>query len=126
MKDKNSLCVVRLTISLCFIVLAGWLLLFAGIPHFAQAAEYINSQNESSIRESQNGNDLRFAVIGDYGNGSNNEALVASLVAGWNPDFVITTGDNNYPDGAAETIDQKIGRFYSDFIGNYTGSYGSG
>ena len=126
MKDRKSLCVIRVTLFLCLLALAGRLLLFAGIPRFAQAAGYINNPNKLSIHESQTGNDLRFAVIGDYGKGNDNEALVASMVAGWNPDFVITTGDNNYPDGAADTIDVKIGQFYSDFIGNYTGSYGSG
>ena len=41
----------------------------------------------------------RFAVIGDYGIDSEAEARVARMVSGWNPDFVITTGDNNYPVG---------------------------
>jgi hypothetical protein len=68
----------------------------------------------------------RFAVIGDYGADTADEARVATLVAGWNPDFVITTGDNNYPDGGADTIDQNIGKYYSQFIGNYQGNYGSG
>lgn len=69
---------------------------------------------------------FQFAVIGDYGSNTINEARVAALVAGWNPDFVITTGDNNYPKGAAATIDRNIGKYYSPFIGNYQGQYGSG
>jgi hypothetical protein len=40
---------------------------------------------------------VRFAVIGDYGRGGAPEADVASLVASWQPDLVITVGDNNYP-----------------------------
>ena len=68
----------------------------------------------------------RFAVIGDYGEASAGEAAVAALVAGWNPDFILTTGDNNYPNGAAKTIDRNIGQYYSAFIGNYTGQYGPG
>jgi tartrate-resistant acid phosphatase type 5 len=48
------------------------------------------------------------------------------MVAEWNPDFVITTGDNNYPDGAADTIDKRIGKYYSQFIGDYKGTYGNG
>jgi TPP-dependent pyruvate/acetoin dehydrogenase alpha subunit len=52
---------------------------------------------------------VRFAVIGDYGTGSKAEAEVASMVAGWKPDFIITAGDNNYPLGAASTIDVHIG-----------------
>ena len=69
---------------------------------------------------------VRFAVIGDYGNDSANEAQVATLIHSWNPDFVITTGDNNYEDGEAATIDDNIGKHYSQFIGNYQGSYGPG
>jgi tartrate-resistant acid phosphatase type 5 len=64
---------------------------------------------------------VRFAVIGDYGLDGSNEAKVADLVTSWNPDFVITTGDNNYYEGAASTIDRNIGQYYCQFIGNYRG-----
>ena len=67
-----------------------------------------------------------FAVIGDYGLDGQNEARVADLVTSWNPDFVITTGDNNYFQGAASTIDQNIGKYYCQFIGNYLGKPGEG
>lgn len=69
---------------------------------------------------------VRFAVIGDYGRGGTPEADVASLVASWQSDLVITVGDNNYPDGAAETIDANIGQFYHAFIHPYQGGYGQG
>jgi len=69
---------------------------------------------------------LRFAVIGDYGVDSVHEARVARMVSGWNPDFVITTGDNNYPAGEASTIDANIGKYYGRFIGDYHGAYGPG
>lgn len=69
---------------------------------------------------------VRFAVIGDYGRDTDDEGRVADLVSSWDPDFVITTGDNNYPDGEASTIDDNIGKYYSQFIGNYQGSYGPG
>jgi tartrate-resistant acid phosphatase type 5 len=62
-----------------------------------------------------------FAVIGDYGLDGQNEARVARLVTWWDPDFVITTGDNNYFQGEASTIDQNIGKHYCQFIGNYLG-----
>jgi hypothetical protein len=48
------------------------------------------------------------------------------MVASWHPDFVITTGDNNYPLGEASTIDVNIGKHYAQFIGNYRGAYGPG
>ncbi len=69
---------------------------------------------------------LRFAVIGDYGSGNQDEADVAGLVKSWEPEFIITTGDNNYPDGEANTIDENIGRFFHEFISPYVGSYGEG
>jgi tartrate-resistant acid phosphatase type 5 len=69
---------------------------------------------------------LRFAVIGDFGEGNQAEADVAGLVHGWKPDIVITVGDNNYPLGAASTIDAHIGQYYQDFIFPYTGAYGPG
>jgi hypothetical protein len=72
------------------------------------------------------GESVRFAVIGDYGSGNKNEADVAALINSWNPDLIITTGDNNYPDGEAETIDEHVGQFYSEFIAPYYGSYGEG
>jgi tartrate-resistant acid phosphatase type 5 len=69
---------------------------------------------------------VRFAVIGDYGLAGPAEKDVADLVKSWNPDFIITVGDNNYPSGAAETIDQNIGQYYQEFIFPYQGAYGPG
>lgn len=69
---------------------------------------------------------LTFAVIGDYGSGDQYEAGVAALVASWNVDLILTVGDNNLPNGEAETIDANIGQFYSDYIHPYQGSYGPG
>jgi len=70
--------------------------------------------------------EVRFAVIGDYGADSSAEADVATLIQGWQPDFVITTGDNNYPSGAADTIDANVGKYFHNFIFPYVGAYGSG
>jgi hypothetical protein len=67
-----------------------------------------------------------FGVIGDYGGGGQPEADVADLVKSWNPDFILTTGDNNYPSGAFETIDQNVGQFYQNYIYPYQGKYGDG
>lgn len=69
---------------------------------------------------------IRFAVIGDYGSGDEDEGNVANLVKSWNPDFVITVGDNNYPDGEAETMDAHVGKHYHEFIFPYLGTYGPG
>ena len=69
---------------------------------------------------------LRVAVIGDFGGDTPQEAQVAALVAGFQPDLVVTVGDNNYPDGAAETIDKNIGKHYAKFIAPYRGAFGPG
>lgn len=69
---------------------------------------------------------INFAVIGDYGVDSSDEEDIANLVKSKNPDFILTVGDNNYPDGCAETIDKNIGKYYHNYILNYTGSFGEG
>lgn len=69
---------------------------------------------------------VRFAVIGDYGQAGPAAEAVARLVQSWEPDFIVTTGDNNYPHGEARTIDDNIGRYYHAFIAPYRGQYGAG
>jgi tartrate-resistant acid phosphatase type 5 len=70
---------------------------------------------------------VRFAVIGDYGKWSTGgEALVSTMIHGWNPDLILTTGDNNYEVGADSTIDSNIGQYYHDYIYPYNGIFGSG
>ncbi len=69
---------------------------------------------------------IRFAVIGDFGLANQNELDVANRVKSWNPDFIVTVGDNNYPDGEATTIDANIGQYYHDYIFPYLGAYGAG
>lgn len=69
---------------------------------------------------------VRFAVIGDYGQAGPAAEAVARLVRSWAPDFIVTTGDNNYPRGEARTIDENIGRYYHMFIAPYRGRYGPG
>jgi len=74
----------------------------------------------------------KFAVIGDYGDGSPTEVDVADMINTWNVDFIITVGDNYYgtEDGnygdSWDAIDEEIGQYYSDWIGNYQGTYGIG
>ncbi len=98
-----------------------FLLLAAGIV----AGTYL-VQNNQDIREKASAQNLKFAVIGDFGVDDANQLAVANLVKSWSPELIITTGDNNYDDGAASTIDQNIGKYYHEFIGSYKGTYGSG
>lgn len=69
---------------------------------------------------------IRFAIIGDYGVDNGNEAATAALINSWDPEFIVTVGDNNLPNGAAGTIDENIGKYFHDYIYPYTGSYGAG
>jgi tartrate-resistant acid phosphatase type 5 len=68
---------------------------------------------------------VKITVIGDYGWAGPAEQQVAELVDSFRSDYVITTGDNNYPLGEASTIDQNIGQYFSELIYPYKGSYGS-
>ncbi len=69
---------------------------------------------------------VKFAAIGDFGKAGSNELNVSNLVKSWNPEFIITLGDNNYELGEAATIDLNIGQYYHQFISPYTGNYGQG
>jgi hypothetical protein len=78
------------------------------------------------LHDPQAGATAHFAVIGDYGLAGTPEADVSTLVKSWQPDFVVTLGDNNYPSGSASTIDANIGQYYHEFISPYSGIYGAG
>jgi len=69
---------------------------------------------------------IHFAIIGDFGLAGEDVAAVAELVTSWDPDFIVSTGDNNYPNGQACLIDENIGQYYHAYIGGYTGKFGSG
>ena len=79
------------------------------------------------ITTQEEGLTCTFAAISDYGDNdplqAPNAQAVANLIGSKNPDFIITMGDNSYKD---HDIDDNIGQFFSDYIGNYQGSYGSG
>jgi len=124
---------MKKTLNLAIVSALAILGLLLGLSGAAQATPtshdrvvYLPGAIKSFIMPGGGGDNVRFAVIGDYGLASQNELAVANLVKSWNPSFIITTGDNNYWDGAAATIDQNIGQYYHDFIYPYMGSYGAG
>jgi predicted phosphodiesterase len=84
------------------------------------------SCSKQEVLPEQNSIPITFAVIGDYGADNENELAVANLVKSWNPDLIITVGDNNYEHGESESIDKNIGKYYHEYIGNYMGVYGEG
>ena len=51
---------------------------------------------------------VTFAVIGDYGSGSEHEWAVGRTLAAEDPDFVLTAGDNSYLVGAPPLLDRNI------------------
>lgn len=65
----------------------------------------------------------RLVAIGDYGDGQQKEAAVAGMIALWDPDAVVTVGDNVYWHTG---FDRLVGRYYRRFIGAYNGIYGEG
>lgn len=69
---------------------------------------------------------ITFAVIGDYGLAGQPLLDVSNLIKSWNPDFIVTVGDNNYPAGQATTIDDNIGQYFHEYIYQYKGKYGEG
>ena len=65
---------------------------------------------------------VRFAAVGDF-NVSDNSRSVASLIASWKPDFVITVGDNNYTNvGTTAAWDHAVGQYYHPYIKYPAGS----
>ena len=98
------------------LVLSLTILLFTTIPVQAQVEALqvpsveVPANVETVVR--QDVSDLssaRFAVIGDYGLAGPAELDVANQVKSWNPDFIVSLGDNNYASGSAATIDANIG-----------------
>jgi hypothetical protein len=65
------------------------------------------------------GDTLVFAAIGDFGKAGEAEESVANLVKSWGPDFIITTGDNNYESGELKTINENISDYYGEYIYNF-------
>ncbi len=98
----------------------------SGSESSATSSTESDTSDDSSSSSGGVPQSIFFAAIGDFGNDSNAEAAVAELVDSWSPEFIITMGDNNYPNGEAETIDENIGQYYHHYIGNYQGTYGEG
>jgi hypothetical protein len=110
-----------LIIGLIVIVLIGlgWLILNLGLNVY-------DIDEPITARPSDCQAATRFAVIGDYGHAGPAEADVAALINSWDVDSIVTVGDNNYPKGKAETIDENIGQYFQAYIHPYQGDYGPG
>ncbi|RIL12197.1 alkaline phosphatase [bacterium] len=67
---------------------------------------------------------VTLAVIGDYGTADANALAVATLIGGWNPDFILAVGDDYYgaagePD-PAKRYDRSTGQYYCAFLKDVT------
>ena len=112
--------------------LVGLAILLAGTPAIAQMLPGQPQLPKSRVVDVPTGEPehLRFAVIGDFGAAVLDPGLVAKdvadMVKATDPDLIITVGDNNYPSGEFETIDDNVGQFYAEYIHPYAGAYGPG
>ena len=62
---------------------------------------------------------VTFGVIGDYGTDTPPEADVAAMIKGWDPQFIVTVGDNNYKNvgvGEARGWEDAVGQYYGQYI----------
>lgn len=114
----------------CVAIWLIWMATLGGISllvsqDYAPSDYPLRGKNFAALRAAT-ASSARFGVIGDFGIAGQPEQDVANLVKSWNPDFIVTVGDNNYDFGEAATIDQNIGQYYHDYIFPYTGSYGAG
>ena len=58
-----------------------------------------------------------FAIISDYGSADTNESKVAQMVRSWNPEFIITAGDNFHKTGIP--LDNMIRQYYGWSFPNF-------
>jgi len=99
------------------IITAFFILAVLALVIFYFFLERNSPYSEETILENEEV--LKFAVIGDYGSDSQAELDVANLVKSWNPDAVLTVGDNNYKGwDSSSAIIRSIGEYYCEFIKN--------
>lgn len=86
----------------------GVLLLIFGFSAFSQKVQKYDTDDKKEIREAR----LKFMVFGDWGrNGEDKQKEVANelgiVAKKFNPEFIVSTGDNFYPSGVASTRDHS-------------------
>ncbi len=92
------------------------------VPTPAEAPPYVQDITHSGTVLGALGDDLQgaisFAALGDYGLGGSISISIANMMHGWDPDFVITTGNNNYAyTGVGSTAwTSNVGKLFGDFV----------
>lgn len=96
---------------------AGWIFGFMMLSSvsFAQKHPVIEYEADEKIKK----NALRFIVFGDWGrNGEDNQKQVARTMGvvakKFKPEFIVSTGDNFYPNGVRSTLDHNWLASYED------------
>lgn len=86
--------------------------LLRGVGAFAATAALAKGVAASALVGGPQSKPVRFALLGDWGNGDSSTSRVASLMAAEHDrsrlDMVLTAGDNIYPDGSAS----KFGPYF--------------
>ena len=61
---------------------------------------------------------VRFAVIGDYGVNNQTAGRVAAMVRAWQPDFIVTVGDNSYGKTtiSRDAFQEDVVKYYGEYI----------
>ena len=112
---RRSTSLLGLMLTLFIVSMAPWLAWSGNLSRAVVASELSVAETPIPLLESDTPapGELRFAVIGDFGNGSANEAKVANLVKSWNPSFILAVGDDRY---GARDYDAAVGQFYCDYL----------
>jgi hypothetical protein len=67
----------------------------------------------------------RYAIISDMATTSATALpVIAPMVKGWNPEHIVTVGDNNNDDDT--NFDATLGQYFHEYIDPYVGSHGAG
>ncbi len=101
---------------------------FASFAFVFVSCEQIDLIEPSGLEVDIASDSIVFAHIGDYGDAGAAELSVSELVKSWNPDFIISSGDNNYTRGQFSSLASNITSYYGDYIYNFdaTPSYQCG
>lgn len=89
------------------------------LPGIIYSCSKLDVNNSIEFETNIKADSIVFAVIGDFGKAGGPEEEVANMVKSWDPDFIITTGDNNYETGSLKTIKKNISDYYGDYIYNF-------
>ena len=112
---RRSTSLLGLMLTLFIVSMALWLAWSGNLSQAVVASDLSVAETPIPLQkpDAPTPGELRFAVIGDFGSGSADEAAVANLVKSWNPSFILAVGDDRY---GARDYDTVVGQFYCDYL----------